>query len=53
MLQGSIFNQDKPQIHLGEDVASAVIMGNTFRGGPKITNESSGDVQVLGNVTLP
>jgi hypothetical protein len=33
-------------------VTSAVIMGNSFRGGPQIANESQGDVQVIGNVAL-
>ncbi len=53
VLQGSRFGQSKAHIRLGQDVASAVIMGNLFRGGPQITNESSGDVQILGNVTAP
>ena len=29
---------------------TAVIMGNSFRGGPQIANESTGQVEVLGNV---
>ena len=38
-------------IYLGEDVKSAAIIGNRFEhGGPKITNNSKGDVQILGNV---
>jgi len=53
MMQGSVFGEDKPQLRIGEGVTSAVIMGNSFRGGPQVENESSGDVQVLGNVTMP
>ena len=53
MMQGSVFREDKPQLRLGEGVTSAVIMGNSFRGGPQVENGSSGDVQVLGNVTMP
>ncbi|MHB0999660.1 MAG: glycosyl hydrolase family 28-related protein [Armatimonadota bacterium] len=38
-------------IYLGKDLISASIIGNRFRhGGPKITNESQGDVQILGNL---
>jgi len=52
ILQASRFGQSKPHVRLGPDVKSAVIMGNSFRGGPQIANESPGDIQVLGNVTL-
>jgi hypothetical protein len=52
MLQASRFGQSKPHVRLGPDVTSAVIMGNSFRGGPQIANESQGDVQVIGNVAL-
>jgi hypothetical protein len=53
ILQASRFGQPKPHIHLAPEVKSAVIMGNSFRGGPQIANESTGDVQVLGNVAMP
>ena len=36
----------KNQIELKKGVASAVIMGNRFRGGEKIKNDSAGDVQI-------
>jgi Pectate lyase superfamily protein len=52
-MQGCRFGQAQPHVHLGEGVTSAVLMGNSFRGGPQIANETKGDVQVLGNVTLP
>jgi len=38
--------EGKPQIRLGPEVVSAVITGNRLRGGAKITNESTGDVQM-------
>jgi len=53
ILQGCRFGRNKPHVHLAEGVASAVIMGNVFQGGPRIANESKGDVQVLGNVKAP
>jgi len=53
ILQGCRFGRNKPHVHLGEGVASAVIMGNLFSGGPRIANESKGDVQILGNVRTP
>lgn len=38
-------------IFLGKDLQSASIMGNRFRhGGLKLTNESTGDVQITGNL---
>ena len=53
IMQGCIFGQAKPHIRLAEAVASAVIMGNSFRGGPQISSEAGGQVEMLGNVTLP
>ena len=53
LLQASRFAQSKRHVRLGPDVTSAVIMGNSFRGGPQIGNASNGDVQILGNVTVP
>jgi len=42
---------NKCHIYLGKDVQSASIMGNRFRhGGLKLTNESTGDVQIIGNL---
>jgi hypothetical protein len=53
LMQASRFGQRKPHIRLAPDVKSAVIMGSAFRGGPQIANESNGDVQIIGNVTMP
>lgn len=52
ILQGSIFHQDKPQVHIGPDVRSAVILGNQVRGKIRVENESRGQVEILGNVSL-
>jgi hypothetical protein len=42
---------NKSHIYLGKDVESASIMGNRFRhGGLKLINESTGDVQIIGNL---
>jgi len=51
LLQACRFGADKPQVHLGPKASAAVIMGNLVRGALRITNETTGDVQVLGNVT--
>jgi hypothetical protein len=50
VLQGCLFDQDKPQVRLGPEVKSAVLMGNQFRGEIRIKNESKGQVEMLGNV---
>lgn len=52
LLQACRFRQGTPHVRLGPQLESAVVMGNLFRGGPQIANESSGDVQILGNATL-
>jgi len=45
-------NTPLAHIYLGEQVRSAVIIGNSVEGGGlKVTNKSKGDVQILGNVT--
>jgi len=51
IIQGCRFGQDKADIRLGAGVRSAVIMGNQFARGPRIQNETKGEVQILGNVT--
>jgi len=50
--QGNIFDRDANDIRLGPQVRSAVILGNQFAAQPRIDNETKGDVQILGNVTL-
>lgn len=39
------FWMDRPDIHLGKAVTTAVISGNRFNKAKRITNESTGDVQ--------
>jgi len=42
---------NQSHIYLGKGVQSASIMGNRFRnGGLRLTNESTGDVQIIGNL---
>ena len=53
ILQASRFGQRKPHVRLAPDVKTAVLMGNSFRGGPQVANESTGQVEMLGNVTRP
>ena len=44
-------NTPLAHVYLGEDVRSAVIIGNSVEGGGlNVTNKSKGDVQILGNV---
>ncbi len=51
IVQGCDFMDEAPVAHLGPNLTSAVFMGNRFRYGETITNESTGQVQLLGNVT--
>jgi hypothetical protein len=46
LVRGCEFRQNRPQIHLGKDVRRAVIVGNVFTGTERITNESTGNVQI-------
>lgn len=50
LVQNCDFMGEGTQIHLGKGVVSAAILGNRFRTGPLINNETKGDVQILGNV---
>ncbi|UCH35672.1 MAG: hypothetical protein JSV65_04800 [Armatimonadota bacterium] len=43
-------DEDKAQITLGPNLRAGIIMGNRFRGGEKVRNESQGDVQMGLNV---
>ena len=44
-------NTPLAHVYLGENVRSAVIIGNSVEGGGlRVTNQSKGDVQILGNV---
>ena len=46
LIRGCEFRQDRPQIQLGKDVRRAVIAENVFTGSERITNESTGNVQI-------
>jgi len=45
VVQASRFGNDRPDIRLGKDVKTAVIMGNRFFRSKEIENNSKGDVQ--------
>lgn len=49
IVRGCEFQQDKPQIELGEAVRRAVITGNLVTGEPRITNHSKGTVIIDNN----
>jgi hypothetical protein len=51
MVQACRFNVDMPDIHLGPQVSTAVILGNWFKRSKEITNETKGQVQEGFNVT--
>jgi hypothetical protein len=44
------FQQDRPQIHLGEQVKRAVVTDNLLRGAARIQNDSKGSVAIGNNV---
>ena len=44
-ISGCRFGNDRPDIKLGKDVRTAIIMGNRFAVSKEIENQSSGDVQ--------
>lgn len=50
-IQASRFGQDAMQVRLNPGVKAAVIMGNTMFGPVNIENKSTGDVQILANVS--
>lgn len=50
-VQASRFSDDAVQVRLNPGVQAAVIMGNTMFGPVKIENTSTGDVQILANVS--
>ncbi len=49
-VQACRFAMDSRDVHLGPDVAAAVITGNTFTVSREIENQSTGDVQITANV---
>jgi hypothetical protein len=50
MVRGCEFQQDKPQIDLGEGVRRAVISDNTVRGSLRINNQTKATVTIANNV---
>ena len=46
IIRGCEFQQDRPQIQLGQDVTRAIIAENVFKGAQRITNDSQGNVQI-------
>lgn len=46
LVRGCEFRQDRPQITLGPKVRRAVIAENVFTGAQRVTNESTGNVQM-------
>jgi len=51
IVRGCEFQQDKPQVSLGQAVKRAVISGNIVRGRLRVTNESKGSVIVKDNAS--
>ncbi len=49
LVRGCEFREDRPQIHLGENVRRAIIAENLFTGAERITNKSKGNVQIALN----
>jgi hypothetical protein len=49
LVRGCEFQQDKPQIELGEDIRRAVISDNLFTGKPRITNHGKLPLNINNN----
>ncbi|MDW8320119.1 MAG: glycosyl hydrolase family 28-related protein [Armatimonadota bacterium] len=50
LVRGCEFRDDRPQVEIGEGVRRAVVTDNVVTGEVRITNRSSGAVQISGNV---
>jgi hypothetical protein len=50
LVRGCEFRDDRPQVDIGEGVRRAVVTDNVMNGEVRITNRSSGSVQISGNV---
>jgi hypothetical protein len=50
VIRGCEFQEDKPQIELGEKVRRAIITDNILHGAERITNASKGNVKIDNNV---
>ncbi len=51
VVRGCEFQEDKPQIELGEGVRRAVITGNLFTGKARIANRSKGQTAISDNAS--
>jgi hypothetical protein len=49
LIRGCEFQEDKPQIELGENLRQAVISDNLLKGTERITNRSKGTVTIANN----
>jgi len=49
LVRGCEFQQNKPQVDLGEGVRRAVITDNVFKGKERIANKSKGAVKIANN----
>lgn len=52
LVRGCEFRDNRPQVEIGEGVRRAVITDNVMTGEVRITNRSTGAVQISGNVGL-
>lgn len=50
LVNGCEFQEDKPQVKLGEDVRRAIISDNIFTGQPRIANQSKHGIKINSNV---
>jgi hypothetical protein len=51
LIRGCEFQEDKPQIELGEKVRRAIISDNILQGKERIKNNSNGNVKIANNAT--
>ena len=49
MVRGCEFQQDKPQLELGENVRRAVVSDNLLKGEPRLINHSKLAVKLIGD----
>lgn len=53
LIRGCEFRENKPHVHLKNDVQRAVVSDNIMRGPVQIQNEAKGNVSITGNVGSP
>ena len=51
LIRGCEFREDKKQVYLGPEVSRAIVSENLIAGPERITNESTGNVVVVNNVS--